>query len=89
MLPNRLSQIAKFRKPCRAIIAPEPRGRARRELFVVSTNPRRPHRAGASERRPASPSGTAREQPGRPEPQGEPERGQRRIPEDRISVVVC
>jgi len=86
MQPNRLSQIAKFRKPCRApIIAPEPRGRTRRELVVVSTNRHRPHRAGASERHPASPSGTAREQPGRPGPQEEPERVRRQIPENRVS----
>ena len=85
MLPNRLSQIAKFRKPCRApIIAPS---RTRRELIVVSTSRHRPHRAEASERRPASPSGTAREQPGRPGPQEEPERGRRRIPGNRVSDV--
>ena len=87
MLPNRLSQIAKFRKPCRApIIVREPRGRTRRELTVVSTSRHHPHQAEASEQRPASPSGTAREQPGQPGPRGEPERARQRIPDDLISL---
>ena len=87
MLPNRLSQTAKFRKPCRApIIAPEPRVRARRELIVVSTNRRRPRQAGASERHPASPSGTARERPGQPGPREEPEQGRRQIPSITLAL---
>jgi hypothetical protein len=87
MLPSRLSQIAKFRKPCRAsIIAPEPSGRTRREFIVVSTSRHRPHQAEASGQRPASPSGTAQEQLGQPGPRGEPERVRQQIPEGLISL---
>ena len=48
--------------------------------MVVPTNRRRLHRAEASGQRPASPSGTAQERPGRSEPQEVRGRQQRRIP---------
>lgn len=54
-------------------------------FIVVSTSRHHPHQAEASEQRPASPSGTAREQPGQPGPREEPERARRQIP-DRISL---
>jgi hypothetical protein len=46
----------------------------------LSTSRRRPRRAGASRRPPASPSGTARARPGRPGPREAQGRGRRRIP---------
>ena len=69
-------QTAKFRDSCRCY----PLQRLGERKLTISTNRRRPHRAGASGRRPASPSGTARARPGRPGPREAQGRGQRRIP---------
>lgn len=49
-------------------------------FMSVSTNRRHPHRAEASERRPASPSGTARARPGRPGPREVQGRAQQQTP---------
>lgn len=45
----------------------------------------RPHQAEASQRRPAFPSGTARERRGRPGPREEPERGRQQSPGNDVS----